>query len=208
MASASHRGILESPSVTGDETVVAARDDETADTFVTADRARVQELQSELPPVSSTPLVMSPDQAARHGNAERNSAGQRSVSPARSMKRAASAEATRRSGPDIAAMPASLTTTGPNDLKYKLSDRKDKPASSEAVTLEDQVTTLETKNAKDNFEMVQRVNDLDRKLIDLEKTVVGNGVTIVDKISTLEQSCISLSERMTELSLIMRDLKP
>ena len=42
MASASHRGILESPSVTGDETVVAARNDETADTFVAADRARVQ----------------------------------------------------------------------------------------------------------------------------------------------------------------------
>ena len=65
MASASHRGILESPNVTGDETIIAARNDETADTFVATDRAKIQELQSELPPVSSTPLVMSPDQAAR-----------------------------------------------------------------------------------------------------------------------------------------------
>ena len=65
MAATNHRGVLESPNVTGED-VVIARNDESADMSVAADRARIQGLQTELPPVSSTPLVMSPDQAIRH----------------------------------------------------------------------------------------------------------------------------------------------
>ena len=101
-----------------------------------------------------------------------------------------------------------LTPMEPRDFRHKLSDIDPKPVETVTIPNEEQVKTLENKTINNNFDLLQRVNDLDRKFATLEKTVVDNGVNIVEKISSLEGFRIQLPERLNELSLLIKGINP
>ena len=202
-----HRGVHEAEAAQ-----TMTRDDEAVadNTFISADRERLSELQAELTLVPPSLVLVSPTGSVRHGTAERDSAEQTSVSPARSMKRAASCDSAergrkspeRRIPQGTVRLP--LTPMKPSEFRYKLSEADSKPAETETASAEDPIEAMNKKVIKamaDNFDLVQRVNDLDQRLGRIEKTVVGNGANILETINALDDFRIDLSERLTELSL-------
>ena len=201
-----HRGVIEeeaAQAMTRDDVAV------TDDAFISADRERLTELQAELNPVSP-PLVLGPTTGSvRHGTAERKSAEQTSVSPARSTKRAASCDSDKRGqkSPERRTVRLPLKPMKPGEFKYKLSEAESKPVETETVSAEDPIETMNKKVAKamaNNFDLVQRVNDLDQRLGSLEKTVISNGTNILEKVNELDEFRIDLSERITELCLLIK----
>lgn len=208
----SHRGVVESdnaPNVTGAlaSELGNARNDEAQSSFIAADRARVQELQQQLPTTAATALPVTPAQADRHGIAERLPTGQQQRSMSRPVGRS-NKRGPSREPPTVTLSPERPTRQNPFGTAATAEMTTD-----QAVTaLTNCVTELESKHHSKNFQLQQSFNDLEFKLVSglenmdtrwmtLEKALVDNGIGLVQKISELEMMCVKLSDRLTELTL-------
>ena len=201
-----HRGVLEAEA---DHTTTRNDEAVTDNTFISADRSRLSELQAELSPVNPAMVLGPTTGSVRHGIAERDQAGRTSVSPARSAKRAASCDSAERvrKSPERRTTYLPLQPMKPSEFRYQLSATDSKPAETNTVSPEDPIEAVNkkvNKAAADNFELVQRVNDLDQRLGSLEKTVISNGASVLEKVNELDDFRIELSERMTELCLLLK----